>query len=399
MTDGPLGNIRVVEIASFVAGPYCGKLLADFGADVVKIEAPEVGDPSRRQGPFPDGTVDLEKSGLFLYLNTNKRSVTLDIADPRDRSQVVSLLKDADVLIVDRTWDEMKELGLGVNELQSENPDLITVSITPFGSSSAKSAHSSDYLNTFHASGQGYMLPMNSPNLDREPVRGARYLGESDSGLTAAIAVLAAYFWRRRGGTGQFIDISKQQSIMHLEKSQLRRFIDDGKVPNRTGKGRLLETIVRCKDDRHALIVLSSQLQWSGLVKAMDSPQWAFEPPFDTQQGRSDNYPELHKRLQAWASNFSSEEVFRKIQSSKSAAAPIYSAGQLAESPQTEARDYLVEYNHPRAGSLMHPGQPFLFSKTQWKGARPAPLLGEHTEEVLGGIEADSKREAERIVG
>jgi crotonobetainyl-CoA:carnitine CoA-transferase CaiB-like acyl-CoA transferase len=227
---------------------------------------------------------------------------------------------------------------------------------------------------------------MNSTTLDRAPVKGAGFIGEFDAGTSAAIATLAAIFWRGAGGTGQHIDVSKQHAVMHLEKSQLRRYVDDGGVsPNRTGKGRLLETIVKGKDGEYVVIIMSSQLQWTGLFEAMDHPDWGANPPFDTQAGRSANYPELKARLQAWADNFTAEEIFHKIQGCRSACAPMYPAEKIAKSPQIEARDFLVEIDHPVAGPLKYPGRPYPLSNGDWRGSRPAPRLGEHTEEVLGG--------------
>ncbi|GAA5003843.1 CaiB/BaiF CoA transferase family protein [Streptomyces hyderabadensis] len=379
-----MSHLKVVELADLVAAPYCGKLLADFGADVIKVEPPQHGDEARRRGPFPDDAPDPERSGLFLYLNTNKRGVTLDLGSEQGRELFRRLVADADVLIEDRTPGELARLGLDFQALRKINPRLIVTSVTPFGQTGPWAGYKSRHLTTFHASGQGYLLPMNSPDLTREPVRGAGYLGEYDAGVTAAIGTLGAVFKRGRGGPGQHIDVSKQHAVMHLEKSQLRRYVDDGVAPDRTGMGRLLETLVTGKDGRYVLIILSSQIQWKGLYKAMGEPEWAARPPFDTQAGRSANYPELRRRLQAWADGHTAEEIFHKIQACKSASAPVYDAEAFLQSPQLAARDYLVEYEHPAAGRLTHPGRPYKFSNVSWQGERPAPLLGQHNDEVFG---------------
>jgi crotonobetainyl-CoA:carnitine CoA-transferase CaiB-like acyl-CoA transferase len=228
------------------------------------------------------------------------------------------------------------------------------------------------------------MLPMNSTTLDREPVRGPGFSADYDGGLSAAIATLGAVFWRGRGGTGQHIDVSKQQSTMHLERSQLRRYLDTGKSPNRTGMGRLLESLVQCKDGEYVILILSSQKQWEGLYEAMGRPEWGAHPPFDTQAGRSANYPELRDRLAAWAAQYSSQEVFEKVQSYKSACAPAYTAEQFFHSPQILAREYLVDVEHPVAGVLKYPGLPYQFSNRPQRPLQPAPLLGQHNEDVLG---------------
>jgi crotonobetainyl-CoA:carnitine CoA-transferase CaiB-like acyl-CoA transferase len=383
MPAGPISDLTVVELADFVAGPYCGKLLADFGADVIKVESPRGGDPARRHGPFPDGTEDPEQSGLFLYLNTNKRGVTLDLETEAGREVFRKLVADADVLIEDRRHPELERLGLDHESLAKINPGLVVTSVTPFGRTGPYRAYKAYHLNTFHASGQGYLLPMNSPDREREPVKGGGFVGEYDAGITAAIATLGALFWRGQGGTGQHVDVSKQHAVMHLEKSQLRRYVDDGISPNRTGMGRLLETLVKGKDGNYVVIILSSQHQWKGLFEAMGRPAWGAEPPFDTQAGRSANYPELRRRLQEWADGHTAEEIFHKIQAQRSASAPVNLAEHFVSSPQVAAREFLVEIDHPVAGTLRYPGRPYPFSNVPWRGTAPAPLLGQHTEEVL----------------
>lgn len=375
--------LKVVELCSFAAGPYCTRLLADFGAEVVKVERPGVGDESRTRGPFLNDDPHPDTSGMYLYLNTGKLGVTLDIETPDGREIFRKLIADADVLVEDRAPGEMERLGLGYAALSAINPRLIMTSITPFGQDGPYSDFKAYHLNLYHASGAGYMLPMNSTSLTREPVRGPGFLGEYDGGMSAAVATMAAVYWRRHGGTGQHIDVSKQQSMMHLERSQLRRFIDSGTSPNRTGMGRLLESLVQCRDGNYVILILSSQKQWEGLFKAMGEPEWGAQPPFDTQAGRSAHYPELRDRLAAWAADYDAQDVFEMVQAYRSACAPAYTAEQFFQSPQTVAREYLTEYEHPVAGTLRHPGLPYKFSNMPEVERRPAPQLGEHNEDVL----------------
>jgi crotonobetainyl-CoA:carnitine CoA-transferase CaiB-like acyl-CoA transferase len=377
-------KLRVVELCSFAAGPYCARLLADFGAEVIKIESPGDGDPARLRGPFPQDVPHPECSGLFLYLNTDKLSVTLDINTAEGQEMFRKLIAQADVLIEDRPPGELQRLGFGYEELQKINPALIMTSITPFGSHGVYRDYKAYHLNLSHGSGQGYMLPMNSINLEREPVRGPGFSAEYDGGLSAAVATLAAVWWRRKSGVGQHVDVSKQQSTMHLERSQLRRYIDSGKSPNRTGMGRLLESLVCCRDGNYVILILSSEKQWQGLFEAMDRPEWGAREPFNTQAGRSANYLSLRERLAEWASQHTAEEIFQRVQSYKSACAPAYTAEQFFKSPQVAARNYLVEIDHPIAGRLLYPGLPYQFSKAKRTAPKPAPLLGQHNDEVYG---------------
>ena len=383
MSSGPMSHLKVVDASSFVAGPYCAKLLADFGADVVKVEPPQ-GDEARRREPFAGDIPDPERSGLFLYLNTNKRGITLDLESAQGREIFKRLVAEVDVLIDDRSPAEAERLGIDYESLRKLNPGLIVTSVTPFGRTGPYREYKARHLNTFHSSGQGYLLPMNSPDKEREPVKGAGFLADYDAGITAAIATLGAVFWRGAGGTGQHVDVSKQHAAMHLEKSQLRRYIDNGESPDRTGMGRLLETLVKAKDGLYVVIILSSEIQWKGLFEAMGRPQWGAEPPYNTQAGRSANYEGLRARLQEWADGLTADEIFHKIQSCKSACAPVYTAEEFVNSPQIAARDFLVPLEHPVAGKLSYPGRAYQFSNVEWRGERAAPLLGQHNGEVLG---------------
>ena len=379
-------RIKVVELCDFVAGPYCGKLLADFGADVIKIERPGRGDDARHIGPFKDDVPNPEASGTFLYLNTNKRSVTLDIETKDGQAILRALLSDADVLIEDTMPGELETRGLGYADLHALNPKLVVTSITPFGQVGPYKNYKAHHLNLYHASGQGYLLPMWAINLDVPPCQGPGYLGLYDGGMAGATATLAALFWRDAGGTGQHIDVSIQHAMMTLERSQLRRYIDDGVSPNRTGKGRLLESLLECKDGEFAVVILSSQQQWEGLWRAMGKPEWGVQPPFDTQKGRSENYAELRVRLGDWAKTVTQDELFHRVQGEGSAAAPILTAEGIFKLQQFRARGHFVTVAHPVAGALEYVAQPARLTNVALPSTRPAPLLGQHTEEVLAGL-------------
>lgn len=378
--------LKVVDLSTGAAGPFAAKLLADYGADVLKVEDAGHPDWARTYRYTPDRPVDPERSALYLYENTNKRGISLDLRSPAGRTILLDLLADADILIEDWTHGQIAAAGLDFDTLHRHNPKLIVTSVTPYGRTGPLRDYKAHPLNIFHASGQGFLAPMNSADKTREPVKGGGLVWEHDAGMSAAIATLAALFWRENGGTGQHVDVSKQHAVMHLEKSQLRRYIDEGTSPDRTGMGRLLETLVKGSDGNYVVIILSSQIQWVGLFEAMGSPDWGAHPPFDTQAGRSEHYLELRERLQAWADGLTAEEMFHKIQASRSAAAPVYLAEHFMNSQQVAARDFLVELDHPTAGRLRYPGRSGKFSELGWTGSRPAPLHGEHTREVLSEL-------------
>lgn len=381
MADGPLSGVKLVEYCSFVAGPYCTKLFADLGAEVIKVE-PLEGDEARRRGAFLDDEPDPELSGLFLYLNTNKLGVTLNLESATGREIFKQLVARADILIEDQPASAMEELGLDWLVLKEVNPSLIMASITPFGQYGPYRDYKAYYLNTYHASGAGYVLPAASPNADREPLKGGGYVGESDAGANASVGILGALYWRNAGGTGQYIDVSKQEAQMALERVNIARYYELGKSPTRYEINRVRDTLLRCRDGGYVMVVLHPEKQWGGLVQAMDTPEWTKEERFGTGKAREANFAALRACLREEALKYDTAELFHRVQSQGTACAPVCSAEQVFKSPQTQARDFYVEIDHPAAGKLMYPGLPYQLSKTARRDNHGAPLLGQHNEQV-----------------
>jgi CoA:oxalate CoA-transferase len=382
MTDGLLNKLKVVELCSFVAGPYCTKLFADFGAEVIKIEPPGVGDEARGRGPFLNDTPNPELSGLFLYLNTNKLGVTLNLDSTAGRELFKKMIADADILVEDQPPGKMEKLGLNYAVLKEINPSLIMASITPFGQYGPYRDYKSYYLNTYHASGAGYVLPAASPNADREPLRGGGYVGECDIGVSASVGILGALYWRRAGGTGQYIDISKQEAEMALERVNIARYYELGKSPSRYEINRVRDTLLRCRDSGFVMVVLHPEKQWNGLAEAMGNPEWINAEKFNTQKARESNFEKLKVRLGEEALKYDTEDFFHRVQANGTACAIVCSAEQVYKSPQTQARNFFIEVEHPAAGKLMYPGHPYILSKTPPRNHQGAPLLGQHNEEV-----------------
>ncbi|TBL76304.1 CaiB/BaiF CoA transferase family protein [Paenibacillus thalictri] len=392
MAEGPLSGVKLVEYCSSVAGSYCAKLFADLGAEVIKVEKPE-GDEARKKGPFLDDKPDPELSGLFLYHNTNKLGVTLNLNSPTGRVMFKKLVTDADILIEDRAPGEMAKLGLGYEVLKQLNPSLIMASITPFGQDGPYRDYKAYDVNVYHASGAGYVLPANSPNADREPVKGGGMVAECDAGVCASVSILGALYWRNAGGTGQYIDISKQEAEMALERMNIVRYYELGKSPTRVKINRLRDTLLLCRDGGYVKVVVHPDKQWNGLVEAMGNPEWAKDEKFSNHKKREANFEALTACLSEEAAKYDSEELFSKIQEKGTACAPICSAEQVFNSPQTKARDFYVEIDHPASGALMYPGLPFKLSKTAPRHNHGAPLLGQHNEEVYGNRLGYSKED------
>ena len=396
MAKGPLSGVKVLEYCSFIAGPYCTKLLADLGAEVIKVEKPE-GDVARKHGPFLHNEPNPECSSVFLYNNTNKMGVTLNLESPTGREIFKKLAAQADILLEDGAPGEMKRLGLDYEVLREINPGLIMASITPFGQDGPYRDYKCYDLNMYHASGAGYVLPANSPNADREPIKGGGYVGESDVGACASVSILGALFWREAGGTGQYIDISKQEAEMALERMNIVRYYELGKSPSRVKINRLRDTLLQCKDGGYVKVVVHPDKQWQGVVRALGNPEWAQQEIFSNHKSREKNFEVLTDYLSEEAKKYGTDELFDKIQAEGTACAPVCSAEQVFKSPQTKARDFYVEIDHPVAGKLMYPGLPFKLTNGAPTGNCGAPLLGQHNEDVYCGRLGYSKQDLTKL--
>ncbi len=385
MTPRALEGMKIVEYCNMVSGPYCSKLLADMGADVLKIEPPLGGDDSRRRGPFPGDIPHQEKSGLFLYLNSNKKGLTLDLKRSEGQDIFKKLIAKTDVLIEDRAPGEMEELGLDYETLKAINPGLVMISITSYGRSGPFKDYKAFQLNTVHASGQGYMLPIPAQDMDRPPVKVGGHSSGFDVGLVAVVAVTAAYYRKVLTGKGQFIEMSKQEALMSMQRVESVTYANDQVVLTRGGDKvrRMPGGIMPCKDG-YIVAVTPEEHQWQSLVKLIGDPDWAKEEGCQNAMVRSDNAEQINERIIAWTMNHTKEEIFRRGQALSCPVAPVNTAEDIVHSEQFKARNFFVEMEHPAVGRIPFPSSSFRFSKTPWQLVQAAPLLGEHNEEIYG---------------
>jgi crotonobetainyl-CoA:carnitine CoA-transferase CaiB-like acyl-CoA transferase len=392
MTNGALAGISVLELGSLVAAPYCGKMLADLGAEVVKVEAPGEGDPARRRGPFPDDTPHPERSALFLYLNTSKRSITLDPTKEDGGRIFRELAAQVDVLIEDYPPGTLESLGLGYAELSRTKPGLVMTSITPFGQTGPNRDYRSHPLNSYHAGGQSGAFHVPQDGEVRPPPKGGGYLGEYDGGLIAAVGTLAAVIGRNRTGRGRYIDISKQEAMIGLERVDVARLANDPTpIPWRPATGGMAKT-----KDGYLLFTVLENHQWQGLMRAMGDPEWSKAEWCQTEKGRMEHADETAPHVQAWAAGLTRDEIYHRTQAEGSPSAPIRNVAEVSAWDQARARGFFVELDHPEAGEHVYPTAAYKFSKTPWAGTR-APLLGEHNREVYCNRLGYSQQELARL--
>jgi crotonobetainyl-CoA:carnitine CoA-transferase CaiB-like acyl-CoA transferase len=382
-----LSHLRILELAGGVAGEHCGRLLADFGAEIIKIEPPVAGSPTRHIGPFSQAAADPERSGLFAFLNTNKRSVCLDLATHDGKQALRVLLSGVDAVIDDHPPGFLESLGIHPHQLARDFPLLVLCSVTPFGYDATPAQQQAQGINVLH-SAWGYHSPSEA-NPEKPPLKGVgRFLGEYEAGLSAALALTAALYWRETSGQGQFVDVSQQEALCSLvdyvlgqmvagtmEVSHRRRAFDLGGPA----------TFFKCRDG-YSYLWLSEPGHWNGLSTLMGNPAWMRED-FPERWLELHVTPERIARCRAhiaeWIKHQNKAEVAERAQKLGVALVPVNTMEDVFRSPQMAHRNFFAQLDHPKLGPLHYPTVPYRLSATPAAATRAAPLLGEHTQPVL----------------
>ena len=380
----PLNGLRVLEAASMIAGPFCGKLLAALGAEVVKMEPPLLGDPSRRRGPFPGDIPHPERSGTFLYLNTSKKSITLNLEDTKGSLLLRQLAGQSDVLIHDFQPNRASNLGLSPVELGQANPNLVNAAMTPFGNFGPYADYAARHVNVFHAGGEGWLLP-NGLALDtlpdRPPLMAGGDMGDYQAGLTAALGVLAAVFAQRSGAPGQTVDASMQEAQLSVGYMPMQRLEAEGLVEDRFSRFFRVGGVMPAQDGFVELLTLESR-QWESLANMLGNPDWAAPEKF---REPAKYGPEINAGIRNWSSQHTKAWLYQEGQRHGVPIAPYYTPGEVFNNPQQRERGFFTTVDHPEAGSLEYAGLPFRIGKSPAPLGR-APLLGEHNREVYRSL-------------
>lgn len=387
MPNGALEAIKVVELGQIASAPYCARLFADFGADVVKVEPPVSGDLSRQWGPFPNDEPDPETSGLFFFMNTNKRGITLNVDAPKGRELLLELLRHADVLIENSRPQQMRDWGLDYEALSKVNPDLVMISITPFGQSGPYSDWNAYDLNAFHLSGSSHRY-CGKPG--EAPLEHGTLSADYFGAVAGAAWGLAAVYGRQHTGGGQQIDVSCAEVIaaLFVGAQNIGGYAQDGVFERRTGVGMPLgapATILPCKDGHVWILALESK-QWDALGEVMGSPDWMRLEMFQDMFVRAQNAEAMYPLIQEWTLEHTKQEIMDLCQARGCPTTAIYTVGEAAELPHLRERGYIVEVEHPKLGSIRDFGAPFQLPESPGGPARPAPQLGQHNQEVLGAL-------------
>lgn len=376
---GALTGVRVVELGSFIAGPFTTQMLADHGAEVIKVERPESGDPMRQWGMhFKDG-----ESLWWPVIGRNKRSVAIDLKSERGKELVLALLADSDVLVENFRPGVLERLGFAPEELWCDNPGLVITRVSGFGQTGAYSARAG--FGSVAEAVAGLRQLTGYP--DRPPTRTGLSIADSLAGLMAAFGTLAALRVRERSGKGQVVDVALADSILAVMESVIAEYSATGQVRERTGNiARIAPSnIYPTADERHLVIGANADAPFSRLALAMGRPELAEDPRFENHNARADHHLELDEIIGQWTRRHTVEELDEILARNGVPAGPVNDAAGILENPHFRERGSLVKVE-TKLGELWMQGVAPRLSDTPGKVETSGQELGEDTAAVLSGL-------------
>ncbi len=375
--SGPLAGVKVLELAQIMAGPTCGTLLADMGADVIKVEKIPGGDDSRR---YAEPQVNGE-SAAFMMLNRNKRSIALNLKTEGGREVLRRLVAGADVLFENYRKGTMEKLGVGFEEMRRINPALIWCSISGYGQTGPYAERGGFDLIAQGVS--GIMSITGEP--DGPPVKSGPPVTDINAGLLATIGIVSAYVHRLKTGEGQFVDTSLMEAGIQQTFWQSAIYFATGVSPRPTGSAHVLAAPYQAFPTSDGWINIggANQANWERIATLVGAPELIEDARFATNSDRMANREELARLLGDHLKQRSTADWLKDLDAAGIPAGPINDIAAMAADPQTLAREMVVELDHPRAGRTHALGLPIKFSETPGKVVTPAPMLGQHTREVL----------------
>jgi crotonobetainyl-CoA:carnitine CoA-transferase CaiB-like acyl-CoA transferase len=379
--ESVFAGLRVLDLSDH-KGALCGRLLADMGADVIKVEPPG-GDAARRIGPFLDDQPHPDRSLFFWFYNLNKRSLTLDLASAKGAEVFGLLAQSADLVIESFAPGHLGKLGLGWNELHKINPALVLCSIAPFG----QTGPYRDYManDSVLAAMGGMLYVCGYPG--QTPVRPLGLQAYHPGSYYAVIGIMGALFARARDGIGQWVDVSTQEATAAAVEHLAGRFFGENDVPRRYGTMHWMRgfRVARC---RNGYVMHSISGDWNTLLEWVNSDGKAgelTEPEWSQDAYRRANYERLYAILDEWVKDKDRDAMAARAQNLRLPYAAVRELDELISDEQLLARDYFVEVEHPELGrTFRYPGAPCVFSATPARVYRRPPLVGEHTSDILG---------------
>jgi crotonobetainyl-CoA:carnitine CoA-transferase CaiB-like acyl-CoA transferase len=376
--NGPLAGIKVIELCHVMAGPACGLMLADMGAEVIKVEKIPGGDDTRRTVPPKIG----DEAASFLMMNRNKRGIAVDLKTEDGKRVLRRLLKDADVVTENYRRGAMERMGFGYETLKKYNPRLIYCAISGFGRSGPYADRGGFDL---IAQGMSGLMSITGEGPGRPPVKVGAPVTDITAGILAAMGILAALHARTRTGEGQMVDTSLFEAGIALTYWQSAIALATGVAPGPMGSAHPLNAPYEAFETSDGWITLgaANQTTWLRLVELLARPELASDPCFAESSGRIQNRIVLAETLAPEFRKRSSAEWLAALEAAKIPAGPVLDVLQMQADPQTLAREMIVEAEHSTLGAVKTLGSPVKFSDTPGGVRRGAPRFGEHTREVL----------------
>jgi formyl-CoA transferase len=386
----PLTGLRVVELGQLIAGPFASKILAEFGADVIKVEPPSGGDPLRGWRLIHEGT-----SVWWAAHARNKRSLTLDLRTPEGQVIIRQLASDADILIENFRPGAMEKWGLGFKDLHAINPKLIMLRVSGYGQSGPYRDRPGFGVIGEAMGGLRYL----SGEPGRPPVRVGVSIGDTLSGLHGVIGVMMALRHReQQGGLGQEVDVALYESVFNMMESLLPEYSKFGAVRQPSGAsmpGIVPTNAYLCKDGRYALIAGNGDSIYKRLMESIGRPELANDPELANNVGRAANVERIDQAISDFTCQHDLDSVLELMNKAGVPAGKSYDAADIAKDPHYQARDMILEAKLPDGSSVAVPGIVPKLSATPGQITREAPTLGQHTGEILDALGIDSTKQAD----
>lgn len=386
---GPLAGIKVVEIGVAMAGPYCGMMLGDYGADVTKIERVGVGDDSRHWPPFFEGDVGY----YFASANRSKKSIALDLKSPEGLDVARRLIDGADIVVENFRYGALARAGLDYDSLSATNPGLIYCSVSGFGAGGPRMREPANDL--FMQAFSGGMSLTGEPG--GSPMRMGLSVADIGAGLFATIAILMALQARAATGRGQRVDTSLLEGQVAMLSYHLTQFFASGEAPLPGGSGSPVGVPYQAfrASDEWLVIAVFNERMWADFCSAVDRPEWMADPRFSDNEGRLRHREFLVGEIGAIIATGSAAEWQERLNCFGIPNSPVMKVDRVVADPQVRARDMIVEFPDSGGNRISMAGLPIKLSGTPGRFGLPPPRLGEHTESLLRGLGYDAASIAE----
>ena len=369
-----LSGIKVIDLTHYIAGPFCTKLMGALGAEVIKIEKPGEGDSSRKMSPFFQDKPNAEGSGWFLYLNTSKKGMTLNLKSRMGIKIFIELIRNADVLVENFEPRVMPSLGLDYPTLEKINHKLVMTSISNFGQMGPYKDYKATEITLLALGGMMNLLG----DIGNEPLKLGGFPAQYLAGIGGFSGSMVALHHAKKTGIGQQVDVSIMECLTACHFQDLVEYAYMHRIQKRFRR----MMIFPCMNGY--VSIMNHQRQWVRLPKWLGMPELLQDPRFKTMESRRMHADELEAYILPWIVERTKEEIYHEGQKAGNVIGYLASAEDLLKSPQLKARGFFVDINHPATGKLSYPGMPFKLNHQSCDLTR-APLLGEHNEEILCG--------------